>query len=94
MALSFIRGASVTETSGTPIGHNIFINNFIRNHKDVYKNTKELVEINQDDANTILQEILHYKNEINSWLHKNELNTGLRDTKFIKASEALTKTLN
>lgn len=94
MALGFIRAASVTETSGTPIGHNIFINNFIRNHKDVYKNTEELVEINQDDANTILQEILHYKNEINSWLHKNELNTGLRDTKFIKSSEALTKTLN
>lgn len=94
MAIGFIQGASTTESTGTPIGHNTFINTFIRNHKDVFNDVDELTEINKDDANTVLQEILHYKNEINSWLKKNEINSGLRDVKFTKASEALTKTLN
>lgn len=91
-AESFIYGASVRDTDGTPVGHNKSINEFVKNHSDVFGKTEELPEIKENDANMLLGEISTYRKEINSWINKHEQNTGQREIKFIKANQALTKT--
>lgn len=91
-AESFIYGASVRDTDGTPIGHNKSINEFVKNHSDVFGKTEELPEIKENDANMLLGEISAYRKEINSWINKHEQNTGQREIKFIKANQALSKT--
>ena len=35
-AEAFIYGASVRTTDGTPIGHNKYVNEFVKNHSDVF----------------------------------------------------------
>lgn len=92
-AESFIYGASVRDTDGTPVGHNKSINEFVKNHGDVFGKTEELPEIKENDANMLLGEIAAYRKEINSWINKHEQNTGQREIKFIKANQALTKTI-
>lgn len=93
MAEAFLYGAKTIESNGTPIGHNNQINEFIKNHKDVFKNSEELVEISNDDYNTLIQQIQLYKREINQWLNKHENNSAQRDIKFIKASQALSSVI-
>lgn len=92
-AESFIYGASVRDTDGTPVGHNKSINEFVKNHSDIFGKTEELPEIQENDANMLLGEISAYRKEINSWINKHEQNTGQREIKFIKANQALTKTI-
>ena len=91
-AESFIYGASVRDTDGTPVGHNKSINEFVKNHSDVFGKTEELPEIKENDVNMLLGEISAYRREINSWINKHDQNTGQREIKFIKANQALTKT--
>ena len=93
VAKSFILGASVKTTDNQPIGHNKAINDFIKHHSDVFKSAEELIEIDSNDANIYLNEIDTYEKEIKSWLNKHKLNSGTREIKFIKADEALTKTI-
>ena len=92
-AESFIYGASVRTTDGTPVGHNKYVNEFVKNHSDVFGKTEELPEIEERDANMLLGEISAYRREINSWINKHDQNTGQREIKFIKANQALTKTI-
>lgn len=92
-AESFIYGASVRTTDGTPVGHNKYVNEFVKNHSDVFSNTEELPEIKEEDANMLLGEISAYRREINSWINKHDQNTGQREIKFIKANQALTKSI-
>ncbi len=92
-AESFIYGASVRTTDGTPVGHNKYVNEFVKNHSDVFSKTEELPEIEEEDANMLLGEISAYRREINSWINKHDQNTGQREIKFIKANQALTKTI-
>lgn len=93
MAEAFLYGAAIQESDGVPIGHNGQINQFIKNHKDVFKNAEELVTINKDDYNTLMQQIQLYKREINEWINKHENNSAQRDIKFIKASKALSSVI-
>ena len=92
-AESFIYGASVRITDGTPIGHNKYVNEFVKNHSDVFSKAEELPEIKEEDANMLLGEISAYRREINSWINKHDQNTGQREIKFIKANQALTKSI-
>lgn len=92
-AESFIYGASVRTTDGTPVGHNRYVNEFVKNHSDVFGKAEELPEIKEEDANMLLGEISAYRREINSWINKHDQNTGQREIKFIKANQALTKTV-
>lgn len=92
-AESFIYGASVRITDGTPIGHNKYVNEFVKNHSDVFGKAEELPEIKEEDANMLLGEISAYRREINSWINKHDQNTGQREIKFIKANQALTKSI-
>ena len=92
-AESFIYGASVRTTDGTPVGHNKYVNEFVKNHSDVFSKAEELPEIEEGDANMLLGEISAYRREINSWINKHDQNTGQREIKFIKANQALTKTI-
>lgn len=41
----------------------------------------------------LLGEISAYRREINSWINKHDQNTGQREIKFIKANQALTKSI-
>lgn len=93
IAESFIYGASVKTTDGTPVGHNKYVNEFVKNHSDVFSKTEELPEIEEGDANMLLGEISAYRREINSWINKHDQNTGQREIKFIKANQALTKSI-
>ena len=92
-AEAFIYGASVRNTDGTPVGHNKYINEFVKNHSDVFSKVEELPEIKEEDANMLLGEIATYRREINSWINKHDQNTGQREIKFIKANQALTKSI-
>lgn len=92
-AESFIYGASVRITDGTPVGHNKYINEFVKNHSDIFGKADELPEIKEEDANMLLGEISAYRREINSWINKHDQNTGQREIKFIKANQALTKSI-
>lgn len=92
-AESFIYGASVRTTDGTPVGHNKYVNEFVKNHSDVFGKAEELPEIKEEDANMLLGEISAYRREINSWINKHDQNTGQREIKFIKANQALTKSI-
>lgn len=92
-AEAFIYGASVRSSDGKPVGHNKSINQFVKNHQDVFKNVEELPEIKQNDATMLLGEIATYKREINSWIAKHNQNAGQREVKFIKANKALNSTI-
>lgn len=93
MAEAFLYGAKTVESNGTPVGHNNQINNFVKNHKNIFKNAEELPEISNDDYNTLLQQIQLYKREINEWLNKHENNSAQREIKFIKANKALSSVI-
>lgn len=92
-AEAFIYGASVRTSGDKPIGHNKSINQFVKNHQDIFKNVEELPEIKQNDATMLLGEIATYKREINSWITKHNQNAGQREVKFIKANKALNSTI-
>lgn len=92
-AEAFIYGASVRNSSRNPVGHNKSINEFIRNHKDIFGKVEELPEIKEEDSNMLLGEIATYRREIESWIDKHNQNSSQREVKFIKANQALTKTI-
>ncbi len=94
VAQAFLYGASVSSDNTHPVGHNKTLNDFINNHKDVFPNAQELVEISSEDFNMLLGEIATYSREINSWIAKHEANTAQREVRFIKTDEALIKTIN
>ena len=91
IAASFLYGASTQNNS--PVGHNKSINDFVKNHKDVFSNFEELPEIASEDYNMLLGELAAYGREIQSWLNKHDTNTAQREVKFIKTDEALIKTV-
>lgn len=94
VAQAFLYGASVSSDSTYPVGHNKTLNDFINNHKDIFPNAQELVEISSEDFNMLLGEIATYSREINSWIAKHDTNTAQREVRFIKTDEALVKTIN
>lgn len=91
IAASFLYGASSQNDS--PVGHNKSINDFVKNHKDVFSNFEELPEIASEDYNMLIGELAAYGREIQSWLNKHDANTAQREVKFIKTDEALIKTV-
>lgn len=90
IAKIFIWGASSNTSNGLPVGHNKMMNQYVANHKDVFKEYKELPEIK--DAAVLLGEIGAYEREINEWIEKSDINSGQRDIKFIKTKEVVQKT--
>jgi len=50
------------------------MNQYVANHKDVFKEYKELPEIK--DAAVLLGEIGAYEREINEWIEKSDINSG------------------
>ena len=85
-AAAFVYAAS---SSDKPIGHNKQINQFARNHRDVFSNYIDLPEIDSKIADFILGEIAAYKREIQQWIDVHNANTQETEIKFIKAEQAL-----
>ena len=89
---SVVIAASVESGPNIPVGHNKAINEFVDNHKHIFKNFKELLTLNQNDANFILNQIDQYKKEINTWITQSLNNSSNKVQKFVKSEQALIKT--
>lgn len=87
-AAAFVYAAS---SSDKPIGHNKQINQFARNHNDIFSNYQDLPEIDSKIADFILGEIATYKREIQQWINVHNANTQETEVKFMKAEQALNK---
>ena len=93
IAQSYIYAASTDSTLPTPVGHNKSINSFVNKHKDVFTNAQELPELDSKTANFLISELNSYRNEIQSWIDRHNINTQDRDAKLLKIEPAITKTI-
>lgn len=93
IAAGYIHAASVSTDLNTPVGHNKTMNQYVEKHKDVFKKYEKLPEVTEDDANALIAELDAYTNEINAWINKHTKNTADKDRRFIKADQALTKSM-
>lgn len=91
MAKAFIYAASSKSSYGNPVGHNKSINEFVANHRNVFKNIEPLPEIDEQTANFLINELNGYSNEINSWIERSQRNTADKVKKFVQAEVAFNK---
>lgn len=87
------QAASVNESYQNPTGHNKMINEFVNNHKDVYKNFELLPELDNDQSQLIFTELLNYETEIRTWIAKSESNSQNRSLRQIKTQENYIKSI-
>lgn len=92
LAKGFIYGASNTPSYSGVIGHNKSLNQFVKNHLDVFKNIEELPELDSELANYLTNEIIQYQNTIKNYIEIHEKNKENREKRFEKAEENLIKT--
>ena len=84
--------ATATEANfGNPIGHNKSINEFAKNHSDVYSKFEPLPELDSDTANMLIQGLQEYKNEIEQWKAISDANKINKTEKFNRADVKFNK---
>lgn len=71
------------------VEHNKALNEFVENHKDVFKNYSPLVVLKEGNAPVLLNDIAQYKREITSWLNAHYSNSSDKSEKQLKADQAL-----
>lgn len=64
MAQAYLYAASSGFDYAFPVGHNGVVNEFAKNHKDIYKDFKELPTLDSSVANMYILEIEKYLNEL------------------------------
>lgn len=92
LAQNFIYAAAQTPSYNKPIGHNKSLNQFAKNHSDIFKKYEELPEIDEKVGQFLINEIFNYKQEIDSWIYKHEQNKANRNRRFENAEQNLIKT--
>lgn len=92
LAQSFLYSAYQEPSMGNPIGHNKSLNRYANNHKDVFKDYKELPEIDEQIGKFLVHEIQQYINEVNTWIRKHEQNLANRARRFDNAEKNLINT--
>lgn len=104
LAKSYLYAASATPNIIAPYGHNGILNDFAKNHKDIYKNFEQLAVLPVDIASMYEQEISRYLRQIGikdektgkynsgSWLFLSNRNEIDKAQKFIRAEKAWNKT--
>lgn len=92
VAKAFIKAASVEESFDEPIGHNKFLNDYVKRHSDVFKNWEELPEVNADTAYLLINELDSYQQEMQSWINLSFKNDGNQLKALIGSKTALQKT--
>lgn len=93
MARGFVHAAADTATLSEPVGHNKALNQFISNHKDVFKKTKDLPVIDNNYANYLINEMNLFQTEVEEWLALSRFNAGNKVNKFKNAETAYIKTV-
>jgi len=85
IAKAFIKAASVEGSLSEPIGHNKFLNDYVKRHSDIFKNFEELPELDSDTAYLLINELDSYQQEIQSWIALSNRNKGNQLKSFIEA---------
>lgn len=83
--------ATSTEDIANPIGHNISVNNFAKEHSDVVKDFEELPTISSDVANLYRLELGKYKDQIDYLIELNNRNAANQVQKLNNAEAQLYK---
>lgn len=100
MTKAYLYAASTQSSYTNPIGHNITINEFAENHKDIVKDFQPLATIDADVANTYIMEIDKYLEEIGIgdedaekgyWRRLSDTNAINKKQKFIRAETSFNK---
>lgn len=91
MSLAFIHAASNQSDYNHPVGHNKAVNDFIKNHKKVFKTDFKLPEISEDYANFLLNEANTFLLEASNWIELSRINSGNKAKKFITAEQQYIK---
>ena len=100
---SYLYAASNTPTFLNPFGHNAAINEFVENHKDIYKDFKQLPVISQELFNAFDYQLGNYLLQIgvqdpkskqynpSSWMYMSNENEANKAQQFIRAEKAWNK---
>ncbi len=104
LAKSYLYATSSTPNILSPFGHNAVLNEFVENHKDIYKDVEELPVLSTNIAAMYEYELNKYlmqmgimdektgKYNPGSWLWLSSLNEINKSRQFIKADKAWNKT--
>jgi hypothetical protein len=90
----FIHAASSNPNKYSPVGHNQVINEFAKNHKDLFKSDWEpLPEIDSDYAMLYTMAMSQYENTIDDWMQISDNNNVNKIRQFIATDRAFHKAL-
>lgn len=92
LATAFFYAASTQPSYNGPVGHNKQVNQYVRNHKDVFGNVETLTELPSDVANFLINEAENYIKEIHQWIERSQANTADKVKKFVEAETAINTT--
>lgn len=90
---ALIYAASKNTNYNSPIGQNKSVNEFIKNHPEVFKSDQMLPEISEELGQFLLMELKIYEHEFDTWLHRAEANRVDKISLFNEAEAALNKAL-
>ena len=90
---ALIYAASKNTDYNSPIGQNKSVNEFIKNHSDIFKSDQILPEMSEELGQFLLMELSVYENEINAWEQLAEANRVNKVQLFNEAEVALDKAL-
>lgn len=93
IARGFLRAASKDTSHDSPIGQNKAVNEFIKNHPDVFSQEQLLPEISQELGGFLALELDSYEREINVWLNLVETTRVDKVSMFQQSEIALDKAL-
>lgn len=86
-----VASAKTVSTYFAPLPYNKSINEFIRDNKDIIKDVKELLELDDDIANVIEESANHFNLEIRQWLTASQRGSVNKREMFSKFDENFTK---
>ena len=89
--MGVIRAAKTKSTYFDNLPYNNSLNAFIRENKGIIKNVKELLEMNDDLANVIEESLVHFDEEISTWIRRAENGVINKREMFSKFDEKFNK---
>lgn len=91
LAQGLLHGSTNTPNYVSPVGHNKSLNEFVRNHSDIFK-FEELPELSFELSNYLVNEINQYSELIQRYINLHDLNQGNREKRFENAEKNLITT--
>lgn len=93
-ARAIIYAASKDVDVLSPIGQNKQLNEFIKNHPEIFGKDQLLPEVNSETGNLMILELSNYEREIDMWLNRSNENIINKNKMFVQSEQKLNEAIH